>query len=107
MNDSILKIYAYLSILMLFIQHHHFFMSSQTDVIVNSASNNHWKSGEVSRSILHKAGRGMERDLEKASSHDVVIVTKAYNLNCKEVYHTVCPENRDEYSAQVEYDLNS
>lgn len=84
-----------------------FFMSSQTDVIVNTASKYCWKSGEVSRAILRKAGWEMERELEKASAHDFIITTKAYKLSCKEVYHTVCPESLDDNSAQVEYDLNS
>lgn len=105
-NGNILKICTYLSILMLFIQHCHFFMSSQTDVIVNAASKYYWKNGEVCRAILRKAGQGMEGDLEKASFRDLVIVTKAYNLSCKEVYHIVCPESHDDNSAQVEYDLN-
>lgn len=82
-------------------------MSSQTDVIVNTASKGFWKSGEVSKAILHKAGRGMEKELEKASAHATVIATKPYNLSCKEVYHTVCPDSRDDNAAQVEYDLNS
>lgn len=81
-------------------------MSSQTDVIVNTASKGFWKSGEVSKAILRKAGRGMEKELEKASARDT-IVTKAYNLSCKEVYHTVCPDSRDDDAAEVEYDLNS
>lgn len=83
------------------------FMSSQTDVIVNTASKCYWKSGEISKAILRRAGREMERDLDKASPDDLVIVTKAYNLSCKEVYHTVCPDSWNNDSAQVEYDLNS
>lgn len=81
-------------------------MSSQTDVIVNTASKGFWKSGEVSKAILRKAGQEMKRDLDKAA-HDTVSITKAYNLSCKEVYHTVCPDSRDDNAAQVEYDLNS
>lgn len=102
------NMYISLNSLMLFIQHRHFFlMSFQTDVIVNTASKFGWLSGEVSREILHKAGQGMERDLERASAHDPFIITKAYNLSCKEVYHTVCPDSWDDNSAEVEYDLNS
>lgn len=106
-NGSILKICTYPLILMLFIQHRHFFMSSQTDVIVNTASKCYWKSGEISKAILRKAGREMERELGKVSANDLVMVTKAYNLSCKEVYHIVCPDSQDDNSAQVEYDLNS
>lgn len=84
-----------------------FLVSSQTDVIVNTSTKYCWKSGEVSRAILCKAGQGTERDLEKASANDLVVVTKAHDLSCKEVYHTVCPDSLDDDSAQVEYDLNS
>lgn len=50
--------------------------------------------GLISEAILKKAGRKIQEELYKNKKHLVssgdVYVTKGYNLNCAEVYHTVC-----------------
>lgn len=78
-------------------------MPPQTDVIVNSTSRKNWKTGPISEAILRKAGYRMEdqlqreeyrmeRELQTASSSDTqVIVTDAFDLQCKQVYHILWP----------------
>ncbi|XP_072253977.1 protein mono-ADP-ribosyltransferase PARP9 isoform X2 [Leuresthes tenuis] len=63
----------------------------QTDVIVNTASQNkNLSEGQISAAILMKAGNGMQKEMHSAKSKGHIITTKPYKLNCKEVYHTFC-----------------
>lgn len=71
----------------------------QTDVIVNSTSRKSWNVGPISKAILRKAGYGMEKELQKASSDKLVIITDAFHLKCKKVYHILWPVDQE-----VEYD---
>ncbi|XP_065818692.1 protein mono-ADP-ribosyltransferase PARP9 [Labrus bergylta] len=63
----------------------------QTDVIVNTASKDKdLESGCISMALLKKAGDQMQREIRRASPDGRVIITNAYNLNCKNVFHTFC-----------------
>nr|XP_046259478.1 protein mono-ADP-ribosyltransferase PARP9 isoform X2 [Scatophagus argus]XP_046259479.1 protein mono-ADP-ribosyltransferase PARP9 isoform X2 [Scatophagus argus] len=64
----------------------------KTDVIVNTTWNRHLNSGEISRAILHRAGPRLQQEMDKVVMKGLVIVTKSYNLQCKEVYHTICTD---------------
>lgn len=47
----------------------------------------------------------MEKELKKASSDDLVVTTRAYNLNCKQVYHILWPTSPEYcHSDEVQYD---
>uniref|UniRef100_A0A3Q4HIS3 Macro domain-containing protein n=1 Tax=Neolamprologus brichardi TaxID=32507 RepID=A0A3Q4HIS3_NEOBR len=61
----------------------------KTDVIVNTTSlERDLKVGQVSKALLKKAGQKMQDEIENAPRTKHIIVTKAYNLGCREVYHT-------------------
>ncbi|KAK9537953.1 hypothetical protein VZT92_005523 [Zoarces viviparus] len=65
----------------------------QTDVIVNTTSpQRDLSSGVISKALLKKAGRKMQEEIIEALVKGHVITTKAYMLDCKEVFHTLCPE---------------
>lgn len=65
--------------------------SSQTDVIVNTASaQRNLDNGEISKAILQKAGKKMQEEFKHAPRQGHVIVTQAYQLQCKKVFHTFC-----------------
>lgn len=81
-------------------------MPPQTDVIVNSTSRKAWNAGPISKAILQKAGPRMERELQKASPDEHVVVTGAFQLKCKQVYHILWPESQDHY-VEVQYDWSS
>ncbi|GAA6225265.1 poly [ADP-ribose] polymerase 9-like [Lates japonicus] len=64
----------------------------QTDVIVNTASpDRNLSTGEISKALSQKAGFRMQEEIYSAIPKGHIIVTKAYSLMCKEVYHTSCP----------------
>lgn len=92
-------------------------MPPQTDVIVNSTSRKNWTAGPISKAILRKAGPRMEKELQKAeyrmekelqkaSPDEHVIVTDAFQLKCRQVYHILWPVSQDHY-AEVQYDWSS
>uniref|UniRef100_UPI0037E787C7 protein mono-ADP-ribosyltransferase PARP9 n=1 Tax=Semicossyphus pulcher TaxID=241346 RepID=UPI0037E787C7 len=63
----------------------------RTDVIVNTASKDKDLSmGKISSALLQKAGNGIQQEIKTASASGPVIITKAYKLQCKNVYHTFC-----------------
>ncbi|XP_006793753.1 protein mono-ADP-ribosyltransferase PARP9-like [Neolamprologus brichardi] len=69
----------------------------KTDVIVNTTSlERDLKVGQVSKALLKKAGQKMQDEIENAPRTKHIIVTKAYNLGCREVYHTFCINNGKE-----------
>lgn len=81
-------------------------ISSQTDVIVNTTSKDDCRSGQISSAILKKAGPNMEQDLRAAFNTTAnTIVTKGYNLQCSEVYHTLCTSSSNVKSCEVQYDF--
>ncbi|XP_011488250.1 poly [ADP-ribose] polymerase 9 [Oryzias latipes] len=74
----------------------------QTDVIVNTASENRdLKLGGVSKALLQKAGSKMQNELYSAKQNRYIISTKGYNLMCKDVYHTFCVHKRDRDSQKI------
>lgn len=81
-------------------------MPPQTDVIVNSTSRKAWNAGAISKAILQKAGSRMEKELQKASPDEDVIVTGAFHLKCRQVYHILWPESQGHY-VEVQYDCSS
>lgn len=63
----------------------------RTDVIVNTASQDkNLRAGAISSALLQKAGPGMQQEIHKASQSGYITITGAYNLGCKEVFHTSC-----------------
>lgn len=77
-------------------------VSFQMDVIVNTAAGNRdLNNGAVSRALLRKAGHKMQDEIHSAPLSGAVIITKSYNLPCKQVYHTFCPERTRGGSDQV------
>ncbi|KAL6029935.1 hypothetical protein STEG23_028863, partial [Scotinomys teguina] len=71
-----------------------------TDVIVNSGFQNDLKSGSVSKSILHRAGFEMEKELDKimlSPGYQMVLVTEGFNLACQYVFHVSWqPDNKQQ-----------
>ncbi|XP_070693888.1 protein mono-ADP-ribosyltransferase PARP9 [Pempheris klunzingeri] len=69
----------------------------QTDVIVNTSFNRDLRRGQISNTMLQKAGDKMQHEMNSAPLKGFLIITKPYKLQCKEVYHTVCTEkSKDE-----------
>ncbi|KAF7660860.1 hypothetical protein LDENG_00274160 [Lucifuga dentata] len=67
----------------------------QADVIVNTTmSGGDLSTGQISFALLKKAGRKMQDEFGRSHSHRYVIITKGYNLQCKQVYHTLCAESK-------------
>uniref|UniRef100_A0A3Q3GM05 Macro domain-containing protein n=1 Tax=Labrus bergylta TaxID=56723 RepID=A0A3Q3GM05_9LABR len=61
----------------------------QTDVIVNTASTTKdLNSGCISMALLKKAGDQMQTEIYRTSPVGRVIITNAYQLQCKNVFHT-------------------
>jgi len=76
-----------------------FLVLLQTDVIVNTASQKkNLSEGQISSAISTKAGHGMQKEMCSAKPKGHIITTKAYNLKCKEVYHTLC-FGKDQHAA--------
>ncbi|XP_034549319.1 protein mono-ADP-ribosyltransferase PARP9 isoform X2 [Notolabrus celidotus] len=62
-----------------------------TDVIVNTTGEDrNLSSGNVSSALLNKAGYEIQKELHYANQTGPVIITKAYRLHCKNVFHTFC-----------------
>uniref|UniRef100_G3NCP2 Macro domain-containing protein n=1 Tax=Gasterosteus aculeatus TaxID=69293 RepID=G3NCP2_GASAC len=82
------------------------YVSSQTDVIVNSTSRNRdLNVGLISSALLMKAGSRLQDELWSAPYSEFVIPTKGYKLQCKQVFHVICP-GKENYSAkQILYKL--
>nr|XP_040056590.1 protein mono-ADP-ribosyltransferase PARP9 isoform X1 [Gasterosteus aculeatus aculeatus] len=78
----------------------------QTDVIVNSTSRNRdLNVGLISSALLMKAGSRLQDELWSAPYSEFVIPTKGYKLQCKQVFHVICP-GKENYSAkQILYKL--
>nr|XP_033473821.1 protein mono-ADP-ribosyltransferase PARP9 [Epinephelus lanceolatus]XP_033473822.1 protein mono-ADP-ribosyltransferase PARP9 [Epinephelus lanceolatus] len=73
----------------------------QTDVIVNTASaQRNLDNGAISKAILQKAGKKMQEEIKHAPRQGHVIVTQAYQLQCKKVFHTFCTEKGIDPAAQ-------
>ncbi|KAI5628551.1 poly [ADP-ribose] polymerase 9 [Silurus asotus] len=73
--------------------------NERTDVIVNTiGADLDLSSGQVSAAILNKAGRRIQEEIRSLKfgyiSEGDIIPTTGHNLDCKEVYHTVCGSNR-------------
>lgn len=65
----------------------------KTDVIVNTASRDrNLKTGQISGAIYEKAGHEIQKEIRKADMQGSIIRTRAYRLNCHEVFHTFCIE---------------
>ncbi|XP_068602598.1 protein mono-ADP-ribosyltransferase PARP9 [Brachionichthys hirsutus] len=73
----------------------------QTDVIVNTTFNRDLNSGQISKALLRKAGPELQKEMRTAPMQGNVIVTNAYGLQCKEVYHTLCYEKEKEKKQEV------
>lgn len=61
--------------------------------------------GEISKAILKKAGKKIQEEIKSnkrsvATSGDI-FVTAGHNLDCTEVYHTVCPFSSDPGATKV------
>uniref|UniRef100_A0A3Q0R704 Macro domain-containing protein n=1 Tax=Amphilophus citrinellus TaxID=61819 RepID=A0A3Q0R704_AMPCI len=77
------------------------------DVIVNTTSlERDLNSGQVSKALLKKAGQRMQSEIRSAPRTKHIIITNAYNLQCKEVYHTFCINNGQEASHKVHYNVS-
>lgn len=92
----------------------------QRDAIVNTTSLNlDLDSGKVSRSILRKAGRGIQDQLRnfhpKGIAPGEVAVTRGFSLDCRFVYHgaldywpsTHDPEVKKTHCLEVVHDLHA
>ncbi|KAL6101259.1 parp9 [Pungitius sinensis] len=76
----------------------------QTDVIVNTTSSNrHLSEGLISSALLKKAGYKLQDEFCSSSHKGLVIPTKGYNLQCKQVFHTLCPRKDDKSAQQILY----
>uniref|UniRef100_A0A1A8FKR3 Poly (ADP-ribose) polymerase family, member 9 n=1 Tax=Nothobranchius korthausae TaxID=1143690 RepID=A0A1A8FKR3_9TELE len=75
----------------------------KTDVIVNTASRDRsLHTGQISQAIFHKAGMEMQKEINEAVKTKYIICTKPYGLQCKQVFHTFCPDKwSDKDSAQI------
>lgn len=63
----------------------------RTDVIVNTISEERdLNQGLISKAIYKKAGSNIQIEIKSAAKRGNIICTRAHNLNCKEVYHTIC-----------------
>lgn len=67
----------------------------KVDVIVNTISDNlDLSMGLISRAIFKKAGKKIQEEIYRYRKNLVtsgdIFITKGHNLNCAEVYHTVC-----------------
>ncbi|XP_042281857.1 protein mono-ADP-ribosyltransferase PARP9 [Thunnus maccoyii] len=72
----------------------------QTDVIVNTVSSDrNLRGGQISTALLEKAGYGMQKEINNTHQSGNIIITSPHNLECKEVYHTFCPD-KDAHGAQ-------
>ncbi|XP_038138806.1 protein mono-ADP-ribosyltransferase PARP9-like [Cyprinodon tularosa] len=68
-----------------------FIEDQTTDVIVNTAAEDrNLSTGQISSAILKKAGSKIQKEMFTAKRTGNVICTKGYQLNCKEVFHTIC-----------------
>lgn len=86
----------------LFVYHIFAFLSFQTDVIVNTAFSRDLRNGQISSAILSKAGYNLQAEMKTAQLNGHVIITKAYKLQCKEVYHTFCTERGNDTAQEVQ-----
>ncbi|KAF7709883.1 hypothetical protein HF521_016733 [Silurus meridionalis] len=73
--------------------------NERTDVIVNTiGADLQLSSGQVSAALLNKAGRRIQEEIRTLKygyiSEGDILETSGHNLDCKEVYHTVCGSNR-------------
>ncbi|XP_071753936.2 protein mono-ADP-ribosyltransferase PARP9 isoform X2 [Centroberyx gerrardi] len=76
----------------------------QTDVIVNTTSQNlNLSAGDISKALLERAGYKMQNEMDQYKKSYLtgqtnmphIIPSKPYDLKCKQVYHTVCPQEGD------------
>ncbi|KAI5107510.1 poly [ADP-ribose] polymerase 9, partial [Silurus meridionalis] len=73
--------------------------NERTDVIVNTiGADLQLSSGQVSAALLNKAGRRIQEEIRSLkygyASEGEILETSGHNLDCKEVYHTVCGSKR-------------
>lgn len=72
----------------------------QADVIVNTASDRNLNSGKISKAVLEKAGQKMQDEIRWAPLiGSNVVVTRAYRLQCQQVYHVIWGANATQYQA--------
>ncbi|XP_012733688.2 protein mono-ADP-ribosyltransferase PARP9 isoform X2 [Fundulus heteroclitus] len=72
----------------------------RTDVIVNTASvDRNLSIGKISNAILQKAGYEIQNEISRAVLKGSIIHTRSYQLQCKEVFHTFCPEKGNDPAA--------
>lgn len=91
-----------LPFLFIFLSHILVFLFFQTDVIVSTAFNRDLKRGQISNAILSKAGHSLQIEMNTAQLKGYVMITKAYKLQCKEVYHTFCTERGKDTPQEVQ-----
>lgn len=73
------------------------------DVIVNTASRDkNLTKGNTSFALLTKAGHQMQDEIHRAPLMKHVIITKGYDLECTEVFHTFCVSKGEHASQQVQ-----
>uniref|UniRef100_A0A1A8D8V7 Poly (ADP-ribose) polymerase family, member 9 n=1 Tax=Nothobranchius kadleci TaxID=1051664 RepID=A0A1A8D8V7_NOTKA len=75
----------------------------KTDVIVNTASQDRSLCiGQISKAIFRKAGPEIQKEISEAVKTNYIICTKPYGLQCKQVFHTFCPDKTShKASAQI------
>ncbi|XP_076603200.1 protein mono-ADP-ribosyltransferase PARP9 isoform X2 [Chaetodon auriga] len=73
----------------------------QTDVIVNTTMGRSLENGQISKALLQKAGYGMQNEMYDARKRGHIIITKAYKLQCQEVYHTCVTDIGNDTAQQV------
>ncbi|RVE68798.1 hypothetical protein OJAV_G00095030 [Oryzias javanicus] len=74
--------------------HHGNIEDQSTDVIVNTVADDlNLSQGAVSSAILKAAGPRLQRAVhsESGGPFSRVVVTDGFDLNCKKVYHAICP----------------
>ncbi|XP_078538549.1 protein mono-ADP-ribosyltransferase PARP14-like [Lissotriton helveticus] len=82
-----------------------------TDVIVNSVAKDlNLDGGAVSKALLQKAGPQLQQLVDAAAKRDNVDVgsvlpTDGCNLNCKNIFHVICPGWKNTQSSEELRDL--
>ncbi|KAM8855351.1 protein mono-ADP-ribosyltransferase PARP9 isoform 1-T2 [Spinachia spinachia] len=76
----------------------------QTDVIVNTISQDlSLNRGQISKALLAGAGSKLQEELYSAPHKGLVIPTKGYQLQCKQVFHTICLVKENTSAEQIFY----
>lgn len=88
----------------------YFLITFQTDVIVNSTSQDlNLTQGAISSSILRAAGPGLQRECKekypKGITGDEVACTNSFNMRCKAIFHVALCNWANEAAAKVSNQL--